>query len=303
MKTLLRFTLILALAMGFISCEEEETNQMNEPQTIAQIASADANFSTLVSALDRTGLTDVLNTAGNYTVFAPTNDAFQSLGVDLGTLTDDQLTEILLYHVLGAKVMAEDIATGKSYVSTAAATGPGNKALSLLIDNSGSVMLNNKATVTTANVEASNGVIHIIDEVILPLDIVGHASANSNFTQLVGALSNASLVEALQADGPYTVFAPVNSAFEAISTTVEGLSTEELANILKYHVVTPAHVRSTDLSDGMEVTALNEGMFVVNLGASVTITDGSDANATVVLTDVQATNGVIHVIDKVLLPE
>jgi transforming growth factor-beta-induced protein len=300
------FGLLLAgvLAFGFAACEKEEDP---EPQSIAQIAAGDEQFSTLVAALERVNLVSVLDNPGAFTVFAPTNAAFTALGVDLNTLSDAALTEILLYHVLGGKVASTDLQTGQTYATTAAETGPGDKQLSILIEKAanGSVKVNGSADVTSADVEATNGVIHIVDAVLLPLDIVGHAAANSNFTSLVGALgtANGDLVNVLQGDGPFTVFAPLNSAFDAIAGTVAGLNADQLASVLTYHVVGVANVVSGDLTNGQVVTTVQGEDFTVNIsGSGVTITDANGNVSNVVLTDVQATNGVIHVLDKVIIP-
>ena len=298
------FTLLVFTTVDVLAANDDL--QGPEPGTIAEIAAGNEQFSTLVSALEMTGLTPILNGEGTFTVFAPTNEAFEALGIDLGTLTKEQLSNILLYHVLGAKVAAGDIADGKSYVATAATGGPGNKALSLLVEkNENGVTLNGKIKVTAADVEASNGLIHIIDAVITPMSIVDHAVANPAFGQLVGALSAApgDLVKVLSGDGPFTVFAPVNSAFEAIAEVAAGLTPEQLAAVLTYHVVGGANVRSSDLSDGQKVTTVNGSEFSVQLGDKVTLTDAQGNTANVIMTDVQATNGVIHVIDKVILPK
>ena len=307
MKNYLRLLYFIPALALIVACDNDDDDNVVDggaPQTITEIALADANFSTLVSALERTGLAATLNNPGTFTVFAPTNAAFAALGVDLTTLTDEALTEILLYHVLGAEVMSTQIANGQTYVSTLAQTGPDGNALSMLVERGTGVTLNAAADVTTADVEATNGVIHIIDAVLLPLDIVGHAAANSNFSSLVGALGAAdgNLVETLQGDGPFTVFAPLNSGFEAIADVTAGLSTAELANILTYHVVSPANVLSTTLTDGQVVETLNQESFTVNISQDVTITDNNANQTSVVLFDVQATNGVIHVLDAVLLP-
>lgn len=300
--------LISVSAFVFFACDNDDDTPP-EPaidQNIVEIAAADDQFSTLVSALQRVNLVSVLEGTGPFTVFAPTNAAFNALGIDLATLSDDDLTEILLYHVIsGANIAAGDIIEGQTYATTAATTGPGGNQLSVLIEKAnGAVSLNGSINVTTADVNATNGVIHVVDAVILPLDVVGHAVANTSFTELVGALGAADgdLVSVLSGDGPFTVFAPLNSAFEAISSTVDGLSSEQLAKVLTYHVVS-GNVRSTDLSDGLEVTTVNTPtVFTVNTGQGVTITDAGGNVSTVVLTDVQATNGVIHVLDKVILP-
>ena len=302
----LLLSMVIALFMfgGLTACNEDDDPITPEVKTIAQIASETTQFSTLVSALDRVDLVNVLDSEGTYTVFAPTNDAFTALGVDLNTISDEDLTNILLYHVIGTEIPSMNIADGQTYASTASTAGPNNAALSVLIEKSSDgVMINNTANVTTADIMASNGVIHIIDAVITPLDVVGHAAANKNFTQLVGALSAASgsLVDVLQTEGPFTVFAPVNSAFEEISEVVETLSMDDLSNILLYHVA-EGNVRSTDLSDGMTVNAVNGDSFTINLDSGASITDANGGNSIIALTDVQATNGVIHVIETVILP-
>ncbi len=297
--------LIFALPLFLMACGDDDDAEP-EPQSIVEIAAADGQFSTLVAALTRVDLVSVLEGDGPFTVFAPTNAAFTASGVNLDNLSDEALTEVLLYHVLGAKVNAADIADGQTYVTTAATTGPGDNQLSVLIEKeNGNVSLNGAVNVTSADVEATNGVIHIVDDVILPLDVVGHASANSNFTSLVSTLGAASgdLVPTLQGAGPFTVFAPLNSAFDAISTTTATLDADQLSKVLLYHVVS-GNVRSTDLSDGMMVTSLNSDVtFTVNIDGSVTLTDISGNTSTVVLTDVQATNGVIHVLDAVIIPD
>ncbi len=303
----LSWILLLSLPLILISCNDDDTSvptPQPEPQTIVEIAAGDDQFSTLVSALQRVNLVTVLEGDGPFTVFAPTNDAFTALGVDLNTITDEDLTEILLYHVLGAEVPSSNIVDGQTYVTTAAATGPEENQLSMLIEKSNTgVSINGNINVTTADIEAKNGVIHVVDAVITPLDVVGHAAANSEFSALVGALGIASgdLVSVLQSEGPFTIFAPLNSAFEEISDVVATLDEDQLANVLTYHVV-EGNVRSAILTNGMEVITVNSEKFTINIGNNVLITDASGNTSTVVLTDVQATNGVIHVIDKVIIP-
>ena len=176
-----------------IAIADTASLQDPKPGTIAEIAAGNEQFSTLVSALEMTGLTEILNSEGTFTVFAPTNDAFEALGVDLGTLDNTQLSNILLYHVLGSKVVSGEIAEGRSYVATAATAGASKSALSLLVEkNETGVTLNGKAKVSAADVEASNGIIHIIDAVVLPMNVVEHAVANPAFGQLVKGLEHSS---------------------------------------------------------------------------------------------------------------
>ncbi len=295
----------LLFTMPLFSCSDDD-NDTTPPQeqSIVEIAAGDAQFSILVSALDRVGLVSELEGDGPFTVFAPTDAAFQASGIDLNSLTDAQLREVLLYHVLGGEVKSTDLQDGQTYATTAATTGPGNAQLSILIEKSNGVKINNVANVTTADVDATNGVIHIVDQVILPLDIVGHAAANTNFTSLVASLGAASgdLVNVLSGDGPFTVFAPLNGAFEDISDVTANLDADQLAKVLTYHVVS-GNVRSTALSDGMTVGTVNGESFTVNTGgANVTLTDSNGGVVNVVLTDVQGTNGVIHVLTEVLIP-
>jgi uncharacterized surface protein with fasciclin (FAS1) repeats len=304
-QSMYAFLLLGIFSLGFAACEKDEVTP--DPKTIAEIAADDAQFSTLVAALERVNLVSVLAGEGNFTVFAPTNAAFTALGVDLNTLSDAALTEILLYHVLGGKVTSSDLQTGQTYATTATQSGPGNAQLSVLIEKAanGNVTVNGAAKVTTADVVATNGVIHIVDAVLLPLDVVGHAAANSNFSQLVSALgaANGDLVNVLKGAGPFTVFAPLNSAFQAIAGTVASLNADQLASVLTYHVVAGANVRSDALTNGQVVTTVQGEDFTVNIsGSTVTITDANGGIATVVLANVQATNGVIHVLDKVIIP-
>ena len=296
--------LALPLMFTFVACDDDDDPQP-EP-SVADVASNDSRFSTLVGALDQAGLVDFVSTADGITVFAPTNDAFDALGIDLSTLTDQQLTDILTYHVIAAEIPSTDIGVGQTYAASALAGTSSAYGVSQLIDNSnGTITINNTADVIIADVEARNGVIHAIDNVLLPPDIVDHAIANESFTALVGALGAASgdLVNVLKGEGPFTVFAPVNSAFEAIADVTATLSADQLASVLTYHVV-PGAIHASDLSNGQVVTTVNGDTFTVNInGSTVTLTDMTGAEATVVLTDVEGTNGVIHVLDKVILPQ
>lgn len=312
-KSPLKLVLLMALSVFTLtSCDDDDDDMKdvipNSEKTVAEIAADDDQFSTLVDALTRANLVGVLNGNGPFTVFAPTNAAFDALGVDLADLTDEALSEILLYHVFsGAAIESNAVAENEqTYLGTAANTGPNGTNLSLLVENKGgTVTLNGDVEVSTADIVGSNGVIHVINEVLMPLDVVGIAAANSNFTELVTALGAASggLVDVLSGDGPFTVFAPINSAFQAISGTVDGLSNDQLASVLTYHVAS-GNVRSDDLSDGMMVTTVNGEQFTINItGTTVTVTDARGNGTTLLLADVQGTNGVVHVLSAVLLPE
>lgn len=310
MKTIHKFRtfsmLMLAIAgiMIFTSCEKDEETPAPAPQqkSIVETASSNPDFSILVEALTKAELVSTINASTNLTVFAPTNSAFNALFAALGVsgisaLSKEALQPILLYHVLGSKVVSSSIATGYAYTLS---NGPNSKPLSLYIEKSMSVMLNKTTKVTQADLMASNGVIHAIDKVLLPNSIVDVASNNGSFSILVSALVKADLVSTLSGAGPFTVFAPTDAAFTALFSSlgisgIPSLTKEQLIPILLKHVVS-GNVVSSDLTTG-KVMTLN-GDVMVNVGSTVTI----NGNTNVILANVQGTNGVIHAIDKVLLP-
>jgi transforming growth factor-beta-induced protein len=292
----------MTLVFGFAACnKDEDTDTMEQSKNIVDIASADPNFSILVEALKKADLVSTLEDSGPFTVFAPTNAAFTSLLADLGVsgiddLSAETLKPILLYHVLGAKVMSNGLTDG--YINTLS-SGPDQAKVSLGIDKQ-NVKLNGSTSVTAADIIASNGVIHVIDKVLLPPTVVGIAISNPAFSILVEAAVKADLAGTLSGTGPFTVFAPTNTAFQALFSAlgisgIADLTREQLTPILLYHVVS-GNVRSSQLTSG-DVVTLN-GNLSVGVGSSVTL----NGTTSVVLADVQGTNGVVHVIDKVLLP-
>lgn len=305
-----RVFMVIAVAMitmaGLTSCEEENNDVQKEEtgNNIVDIASADADFSLLVDALQKADLASTLEGSGPFTVFAPTNEAFQNLLSELGVgslddLTADQLEPILLYHVVSGSVMSGDLSNG--YVKSLS-PGPGSTYADFLVNLDNGVTLNGSSSVVQADVEADNGIIHVVDEVLVPPTVVDIALNNPSFSSLVDAVLKAELAETLSGDGPFTVFAPSDEAFNELFTAleiagVEDLTKEDLAPILQYHVVS-GNVLSSDLASE-NVTTIGGQDIAVEVGSSVTI--NGDAN--VVATDVQGNNGVVHVIDKVLLPE
>jgi transforming growth factor-beta-induced protein len=263
-----------------------------EPQlsNIVETAVAAGNFSSLAGALTDAGLVGALQGPGPFTVFAPTDEAFASFEAEnpgvLASLSVEQLTEILTYHVIeGAAVRSVDLVDGELAPTLA---GP-----VLAVDLGDEVKIND-AVVTTADIEASNGVIHVVDRIIMPPgDIIEVATAAGNFSQLAAALGSAGLIETLQGEGPFTVFAPTDAAFQALAAVPEG---DALSEVLLYHVV-PGIAGPNDLvSGGAAVTASGAPVvFDLSQGARI-----NDANISV--TNVVASNGVIHVIDAVILP-
>ncbi len=292
-STILLLTLIAMTVTAGGSREEKEK------RTVVTVAVEDSRFSTLVAALEAANLVATLQGEGPFTVFAPTDDAFAKLpaGTVEALLNDiPALTEILLYHVVPGKVMASDVVNLSS-----AATANGEE-LSISVMN-GKVMINDSEVVIT-DLEASNGVVHVIDSVLLPPEnkenIVDIAVNDGRFKTLVAALQAADLVSALQGEGPFTVFAPTDDAFAKLPAgTVEALLADipSLTNILLYHVV-PAKVMAADVVNLSSAPTLNgKDLNVMINGKDVMIND-----AKVLITDIVGSNGVIHVVDSVIIP-
>ena len=330
--------IVLALALSLMPTQAVFAQDAD----IVDTAVAAGDFNTLVTAVQAAGLVDALKGEGPFTVFAPTDEAFAKLPAETlqAALADPQglLTQVLLYHVVPGKVMAADLSDGME-----AATLQGENVTFTLGDG---VAMVNDANIVATDIETSNGVIHVIDTVILPpsitgaamseeamaeepaaeaasseaapaeeaapeassdaamadmADIVDTAVAAGSFNTLVAAVQAAGLVDALKGEGPFTVFAPTDDAFAALPEgTIDALladPTGDLTQILLYHVV-PGKVMAADLSDGMEAATLQGKPVTFTLGDGVAKVN--DAN--IIATDIETSNGVIHVIDSVLLP-
>ena len=332
-RKLLQVVVMFTLALSLLPVQPA----LAQDADIVDTAVAAGSFNTLVTAVQAAGLVDTLKSEGPFTVFAPTDEAFAKLPAEVleAALADPEglLTQVLLYHVVPGKVMSTDLSDGLE-----AATAQGESVVFTIGD--GAAMVND-ANIVAADVEASNGVIHVIDTVILPpsilaaaaeaaatpaateeamaeaaatpapteeavedamaADIVDTAVAAGSFNTLVAAVQAAGLVDALKGEGPFTVFAPTDEAFAKLpQETIDALladPTGDLTQILLYHVV-PGKVMAADLSDGLEAATLQGGSVIFKLsdgGAMV-----NDAN--IVATDIETSNGVIHVIDSVILP-
>lgn len=268
-------------------------------ETVADVA-IDNGFTTLVAAVIQTELLPALtNPFSNLTVFAPNNDAFQNLADEIGItvpmlLGFPELTEILLYHVLGTEVPSSAVTNGAIVQPLSTLN-----TLKLTATNSGDVFVN-QAEVLAVDITSSNGVVHVLDAVVLPILTVADLAINNGFSTLVSAVVEAELLPALSDPfSEFTVFAPTNQAFAdlatALNTDINGiLALPNLAEVLLYHVV-DGTVLSTQLSNGPVETLSGEDI-IVSLVSGVKIND-----ANVILADVEADNGVAHVVDKVLL--
>ena len=322
MKHWYRWFAALGAAMFVAACGDgDDPVSSPPPGTLAEEATS-RGFGALVAAADKAGLVGALsNSSAQLTVFAPTDAAFNALATRLGfadaaamvaALDAQTLARILQYHVLPSRQTAAELAAGGATQATlyefrgAPAT--------LALNTTGGVRIRdavlNEATVTAADVPASNGVIHVVDSVLVPpgvLTVVQMAQANPAFSTLVQAVVTADLAGTLGGAGPFTVFAPTNDAFAAALgelglTPAQLLASPDLAAILTYHVLGAA-VRAADvvaLPKPAVVTTVQGGTFTID--ADLRLVDGRGRITGLVATDIEASNGVIHVIDNVLLP-
>jgi uncharacterized surface protein with fasciclin (FAS1) repeats len=314
--------LFMFISVSIVSCVDTDIQQQPLPlnNSIVGIAQRTSNLSILVKALNTTGLINTLSGTGPFTVFAPTDEAFNKFLTDnkypkLEDVPQSLLKEILLNHVLSGAKKSTDLKT--EYLKT---LGKGSASetntLSMYVDVTGGIVKLNgvsKVTLSGADVIASNGVIHIVDAVIGLPTIVTHATANANFSSLVGNLTGPGqpkFVDDLSGEGPFTVFAPNNDAFfkldkEDLPGGIASVSVENLTKVLQYHVVKGKNVLAATLTNNQEVTPIlmPEQKFKIELPTSgPQIIDAKGRKILIIATDVQCKNGVIHVLDKVLLP-
>jgi len=278
--------------------------------TVVGVAQRDSQFSVLVEAVTAAGLDATLSGTGPFTVFAPTNDAFTALLAELGVtkaqlLADKAtLTAVLQYHVIAGHVAKADVPLGKPVKPLQGGIFKVDSAGGGLVITDGR---NRQAHITATDVMASNGLVHVVDKVLLPANktIVATAQAVPDFSILVEAVVAAGLVDTLNGTGPFTVFAPTNAAFAKLLTELGVTKDQLLANkalltqVLTYHVL-PSLVLKAQVPVGSAITTVQGGTFTVD--ASLAITDARGRKAAITATDVLTSNGVIHTLDTVILP-
>jgi transforming growth factor-beta-induced protein len=304
--------LLMSIAMTgilfFSSCNKDE-DKPAATKDIMEVAQSTSNLSTFVTAVNAAGLTAALKGPGPFTVFAPSNAAFAN--VDAGTLeallaNPAALADLLKYHVVSGEKMSGDLTSGS--VSTLL-TG---KSINVTVSG-GMVTLNATSGVETADLDATNGVIHIIDEVLIypgfevpKKSIYDLAASTPSLSTLKAALDMfPDLVAALDSDGSYTVFAPTNDAFTALlgvigQTSLNDVPESVIERLLKYHVIAGASLMSTDLTDGQEAATLLSADDKITVGIDGTSVTINGANVTTA--DVEASNGIVHILDAVLVP-
>jgi transforming growth factor-beta-induced protein len=304
-RTTLAVLVVAALAAAAIgaSASASTASKSEGDKNIVQTAVAAGQFTTLASLLTKAGLVDTLSTRGPFTVFAPTDAAFAKVPkATLDALAENpaQLKSVLLYHVVPGKVMASDVVK-----LTSAKTLEGRTVAIKVVD--GSVYVD-KAKVTTPDVTASNGVIHVVDSVLIPKaapaapakNIVPTAVAAGQFKTLTSLLTKAGLAATLQGKGPFTVFAPTDAAFAKVpkaTLAALGKDNAKLRAVLLYHVV-KGKVTAAQAMKLRSAKTLNGKPLAIRVSAGKVLVGG----ATVTKADLMASNGVIHVINKVLIP-
>lgn len=280
-----------------------------EMPTIAEIAVENGSFNTLVAALQAAGLAETFASEGDYTVFAPTDDAFAALpeGTLDSLLADPEgaLTQILTYHVVQGSVLAADV------IGLDSATTLSGEDISITVDGD-TVFLNDTVAVVTTDIQASNGVIHVIDGVLIPPSIaameaevgtIAEVAADAGiFNTLLTALDAAGLADTFASEGSFTVFAPTDDAFAALPEGTLASLLEDpkgaLTNILLYHVLQGEVSAET-------VVTLDSATPLSGEHITISVEDGRvflNDNVEVITTNIQASNGIIHVIDTVLIP-
>ena len=304
MRTLMLSVLLLSVVA--ISCDDDDDAPATPSQNIVALAQGNSNLSSLVTALTKYPdlVTTLSSPSTDFTVFAPTNDAFADLldaigQTSINDIPEDVLRDVLEYHVIaGAAVRSTELTAG------AKETVGGED---ITVSLTGGLKLNGAVNVTTADVEASNGIVHVIDAVLVPptiVPIVGTIVApayfNKNFTTLIAAVRAASpaILTTLLNSTQKTLFAPTNDAFTAAGITALP-DQATLDAVLTYHVISGAAVEAADIASGSSsATTLNGDIYLSKGGAGVFINGTTKVTAT----DIQASNGVVHVIDRTLLP-
>ena len=301
-------TLKLLICLILLSCSDDEAGQIidNTPTTFEIIANS-PNHNTLEELLINFELRDVID-SGIYTVFAPTDEAFAA--VDLSNLTDDQINQILLNHILTGKAESSDFGNGYERTNASETFTDNANPLNIYINVDSGLTLNGVSSVTKPDNVASNGVVHFVDAVITIPDVTTFVTADTRFSSLATALTRddqPDFVGALSSfdnPAPFTVFAPTNDAFTDLLAELEieslaDINTTLLTSTLNTHVIASNIIREEDLTTAT-VGTLGDDIDINAETAVITDLNGRDIN--IIITNIQAGNGVIHVVDKVILP-
>jgi transforming growth factor-beta-induced protein len=290
----LAVTLTLISVIVVAGCDDDDDPIVPTTEDLIETLEAEG-FSTLLLAIEEAGLTETLRGAGPFTVFAPTDEAFENLpegALDELLADTEALETVLLYHVVPGRITTDDLVDDQ--ILTTVEERP------VRVTLEGEVAKVNRVDVVEADIEAENGVIHSIEAVLTPVEDNVDTAIQLELNTLVTAIQEAGLEETLRSEGPFTIFAPTDEAFDELPEgTLEELlgDPEALANVLTYHVV-DGRFFAADLEDGMELETLQGGTVTISIGEEVGVNDAAVTEA-----DVLTSNGVIHVINAVLNPE
>ena len=327
MKSIKKIVWILiaaSLSSSMYSCLDDEginpapPSSATGPNDIAAIANTDSRTDSMAVALNEANLMPIFQSANTYTLFAPNNQAFIDLLAtdstwnriaDIDAIT---LTNLLYYHTLGSEVKSTDL-TDSSYATTLNTEGtPKRENTVIEVDLTFGAKLNNSVKVEAFNIQATNGVVHIIDQVMRPQNVLELANHDERFSSLVNAMRifGDTITKEINGNGPYTVFAPTNEAFQRLldsDTTWNSLSDIPRATlnaVLSYHIVNGVNIQNNEFTQNQTLTTLDNGTLTVNITSSAQLltTDTMQGAVNITLTDIQGTNGVIHTVEEVLIP-
>ena len=309
---------LFAFTLTFTACKSTDSGvTVPAPQTITQLITSNNRFTLLTAALNRAGLTTTLSGAGPFTVFAPSDDAFRAAGfADVAAINAAPvatLTNILQYHVVSDRLSASTIPAGQTAKPTAvSANSP--IYVSRSASTPGSAVSVNGARLVQTDVQASNGVVHIIDRLLSPpmgtVLAMAHADTSLSILVALAERGGADVTTALTGTTPLTVFAPTNAAFRAAgvsdTSAIRVAQIPVVTNILTNHVLPGVRAYSPTLANKAVLTTLKGGSLTITVGTGNAVTITSPGNTTnvsrITMPDINATNGVIHKIDRVLLP-
>lgn len=313
------------VSLGFLACSDDDdddvqptnnnNNNNNNGVTISEQIAANAELDSLEVAIAYVGLKSSLESSGNYTVFGLSNQAFRDLLQEYSVqrvshLADTTLMDLLEYHISSeAEYKSADL-NGRMYINSMNSSGPNNTQLSIQVNgNGGSIELNGKATVIHADIEASNGVVHIIDNYLDKPTILTFLEVDGRFDSLLILVrNNLYSYENTFSTGIRTVFAPDNQAFEAYINSegnynqISDINILTIPAFLDYHYIASANIQSGQMSDGQTLSTKQGSDLTVDLtnGLQLTTSDTTQSNVNVSETDIQASNGVLHRVDAVL---
>lgn len=303
----------LTISLTMTSCSSEDDANAKRP-SISSLVLSQANLSTLGIALERTNLLSTLDNEGTYTLFAPTNDAFSSFLAangfsNINEVPSQTLKQILLNHVISQVKTTTDLPSN-GYLKTLAVGNESTNTLSMYVSKTNNtILINNFSKIISADFRANNGIIQIVNTVIGLPSISSHIIANPNLTSFLGIITNPNqpdFITTFYGTGPFTVFAPTNTAISSLNTELSGgiasVSASNMTKIINYHIAS-GNILSSNFTEGQIINTLNTPQyFTILLSPTTKLKDTNNRYSTISTTDIQCTNGVIHLINKTLLP-